>query len=520
MSDTQKPSPTVPESKVVSGKRARFSMIWLIPAVAAIVGIWIGVTTIRNQGPTLTITFKSAEGLEEGKTKVRYQGIEVGTLTTFRLSEDHQRVIATAKMSPKTENFFVKDTAFWVVRPRISGANISGLGTLISGAYIGMEIGNSRERTRDFTALDDPPMETGGIRGRFYTLTTPQLGSLNQGTPIYFRRLQAGQVVSYALDQSGKFLNVKIFIQEPYDNFVTSDTRFWQASGVNLSLSANGLQVQTESLLSILIGGIAFETTDAGSQLPPAEANTSFTLFTDRKEAFEPPPVNPQTYLVVFNGSVRGLEVGAPVELEGIPIGEVTDVQAQFDLTTYEFSVPVTLRVDPRRFGVKAVDLHAGQIPDAKKFLEVMVGRGLRAQLKTGNLVTGSRYVSFDFVPDAPPVTLDWSQNPVQLPAIKGQMEVLAENVAGIVKKINEMPFKDIGDNLNKTLIGAQGTLTNADRVLSGANNLIGPDSALDAQLSVMINQLGDAAQAISLLAEYLERHPESLIRGKAGNSR
>ncbi|HTY89385.1 MAG TPA: MlaD family protein [Candidatus Acidoferrum sp.] len=468
MSDTKKPLPVVPEAQVVSKKRARFSFIWLIPAVAALAGIWIGITTIRNQGPTITIVFRSADGLEAGKTKIRYNGVEVGTLTTIRLSEDYRQVIATAEMSPRTEEFLVKDTQFWVVRPQISGANVSGLSTLISGAYIGMEIGQLKERERHYVALEDAPLETGGVRGRFFILKTPQLGSLNKGSPLYFRRLQAGQVASYELDQTGKFLNVKVFVQEPYDQFVTSDTRFWQASGIDVSLSARGLQIQTESLLSILVGGIAFETPVTDGPRAPAAENTVFNLNQDREEAFRPSAVNPQTYTVVFKQSVRGLSVGAPVEFEGIPIGEVTDVQAQFDAKTFEFSVPVTIRVDPERFGVKTLDLAPGEhaVSDRKKLMDTLVSRGLRAQLQNGSLITGSKLISLDFYPDTPPVALDWSKEPVQLPTLPGGIESIESSLVNVSKHIEQIPFKDVGDNLNKTLGDVQQTAQNLDAVL------------------------------------------------------
>ena len=522
MSEMQTPGPAVPESRVMPRKRFRFSFVWLIPIVAAIAGIWIGVTTVRNQGPAITITFKSADGLEAGKTKIRYQGLDVGTITDIRLSPDHQSVVATAKMNPGTENFFVEDTTFWVVSAQISGANISGLTTLISGAYVGMEIGKSLVHTRKFIALDEQPMEAGGVQGHFYTLTMPELNSLTRGTPIYFRHLQAGQVVSYELDKSGKFLNVKIFIQDPYDNFVTTNTRFWNVSGIHVSLSANGLQAQTESLLSILVGGIAFETSETNSDSPPAAENTTFTLFKDREEAFMPAAVNPQTYVIVFKESVRGLTIGAPVEFEGIPIGEVKDYQAQFDAKTYEFSVPVTIGIDPRRFGLRIIGLSPGPETDRahRKFMDAMVARGLRAQLRSGNLITGARYIDLSVVPDAPPAKLDWSQNPVELPAMESQMESLEDNLASLAKKLDSMPFEAIGNNLNQTLVGAQGTLTNANALLKTANGVIAPDSTLDTQLDTALSQLGVAAQSVSLLADYLERHPEALIRGKTGNSK
>ena len=468
MNDTKKPSPAVPEAQVAPKKRARFSFVWLVPAVAAAAGIWIGVTTIRNQGPAITIVFQSAEGLDAGKTRIRYNGVEVGTLDTVRLSADYQQVIATAKMSPQTEEFLVKDTKFWVVRPKISGANVSGLGTLISGAYIGMEIGHSKEQERHFTALQDAPLEAGGIRGRFFTLKTPELGSLNKGTPLYYRRLQAGQVASYELDSSGKFLNVRIFVQSPYDQFVTGDTRFWNASGLDVSLTASGLKLQTESLLSILIGGVAFETPASDPVEPPAAADTAFTLFKSREEAFRPAPVSPQTYVVLFSQSVRGLAVGAPVEFEGIPIGEVTGIHAQFDAKTYEFSVPVTIEVDAARFGVRLVGSPSVNelLKQRKELMDTLIARGLRAKLQTGSLITGSRLIALDFFPDSPPAALDWSQTPVQLPALPGRIESLETSLANAGKQLEQIPFREVGDNVNKTLVDVQQTVRSLNAVL------------------------------------------------------
>ncbi len=470
MNDMKQPPNNVPEAKVIAKNRVRFSFVWLIPLVAAIAGVWIGVTTIRNQGPVITIVFRSAEGLEAGKTEIRYNGVEVGKIASIELSPDYQKVIATARMSPRTEEFLRADTKFWVVKPQISGGNILGLSTLISGAYIGMEIGHSRQNEHHYVALDSAPMETGGVHGRFFTLTTPELGSLNEGTPIYFRRLKAGQIVSYELNPDGKSLTVKIFIQAPYDRFVTSDTRFWQASGVNLSLSASGLQMRTESLLSILVGGIAFETPSTDTVLPPAAADTAFTLFKDREDAFRPPARNPQYYTLVFNESLHGLEAGAPVELNGITIGEVTDIHAQFDAKTYQFSAPVTVQIDPTRFGVKllhSVDPNSKAFVAAReKIMNALVARGLRAQLQTGSLVTGARYIAFQFFSNAPPVTLDWTQTPVQLPTVPGQIQSLTASLASLGRGIQQIPFKDIGNNLSVTLGDVRQAAQDLDAVL------------------------------------------------------
>lgn len=529
MPESDTPSPGVPESRTVSRKRTRLSLVWVIPIIAAVAGVWVAVTRILGEGPQITIVFKSAEGLEAGKTVIKYNGVDVGTLTTVRLSDDHQRVIATAQMAPKTESFLVDDTRFWVVRARISGANVTGLGTLLSGAYIGMDIGRSKKSKRDFVALETPPIVTGDVPGRFFVLKTPNLGSLDTGTPVFFRRLQVGEVASYKLDTDGNALSVKVFVNAPYDQYVTPNTRFWQASGIDLSLSANGLTVQTQSVLSILIGGIAFETPATGPVLPAAEADSVFTLYSDRVDAFKLPAHDPQTYLLVFTESVRGLVPGAPVEFQGIPIGEVAAVTAELDATTLQFSVPVTIHLDAQRLGVKVQNLAPGTdlIAMHKKLVDGMVAHGVRAQLRTGNLLTGALFVALDFFPDAPPATVDWSQHPAQLPTIPGELAAIEANIVSIIKKIDQLPFKALGQDLqnamaelDRTLASARGALDGGRVTLDNANKLIEPNSVLGAELGNTLQEVSRAARAVRVLADYLERHPEALIRGKTGEAK
>jgi paraquat-inducible protein B len=520
MPDPNTPPPSVPESRTVTKTKTRLSLVWFIPIVAALVGVWVAVTRILSQGPEITIVFKTAEGLEAGKTKIHYNGVDIGTVTTIRLSDDHLRVIATAEMAPKTESFLVDGTQFWVVSPRISGATVSGLGTLLSGAYIGMEIGSSHEKKRDFIALDTPPIVTSEVPGRFFMLKTPDLGSLDTGTPIFFRRLQVGEVVSYELDKDGETLSVKVFVNAPYDQYVNPDTRFWHASGVDVSLNASGLNVQTQSVLSLLIGGIAFETPATGAVLRAAEANTVFTLFRDRADAFKPPARNPQTYMLVFKQSVRGLAPGAPVEFRGIQIGEVVEMNAQVDGKTFEFSVPVIIRLDPERLGVKVLDTGSGDLDTIRrKLVDSLVSRGFRAQLRTGNLLTGALYVAFDAIPGAPPATVDWSRKPVELPTVPGQLEAIEASIVNIIKRFDKIPVEAIGADAAKALVDLRGALASATRTLDTADKAIAPNSALNDELSGTLGEVSRAARAVRVLADYLERHPESLLRGKSGGA-
>jgi paraquat-inducible protein B len=521
MPDQHTPLPPVPESRRVVRKQTRLSLVWIVPIVAALVGAWVAVTRILAEGPKITIVFRSAEGLEAGKTKIRYNGVDVGTLMTIRLSDDHRRVIATAEMAPKTEDFLAADTQFWVVRPRISGATVTGLGTLISGAYIGMDIGKAKERKRDFVALAAPPVVTGDVPGRFFVLRTPNLGSLDYGTPLYFRRLQVGEVTAYELDKDGRSLTVKVFVQAPYDQYVTPNTRFWHASGIDLSLSASGLSVQTQSLLSILVGGIAFETPATGPVLPAAQADTVFPLFSDRAEAFKLPARDPQAYVLVFKQSVRGLTPGAPVEFRGIPVGEVVEVGAEVDAKTLEFSAPVTISLDAARLGVRILDLEPGTdlVTMRRKLIDSFVAHGVRAQLRTGSLLTGALFVAFDFFPDAPPAVVDWSQAPVELPTMPGELEAIEASAVNIIRKLDQVPFKAIGDDLRKAIVELERTLVSARGTLDNADRLIAPDSVLGVELGSTLQEVSRAARGLRVLADYLERHPEALIRGKSGEA-
>lgn len=508
-----------PESRRVPAKRTRPSLVWLIPLVAAVAGIWVAATRILGEGPKITIVFRTAEGLEAGKTKIDYNGVEVGTLTEIRLSDDHLRVVATAQMAPKTEGFLVEDTQFWVVRPRISGGTVTGLGTLLSGAYIDMRIGESKKSRRSFEALEEPPIVKEDMPGRYFVLETSDLGSVDRGTPIYFRRLKVGEVASYELEDDGKSFRVRAYVNAPYDQYVTPATRFWHASGIDLSLSASGLTLETQSLVSILIGGIAFEAPPNTPAQAEAEEGASFTLFADRAAAFRPAARDPQTYVVVFEDEVRGLAVGAPVDFRGVPIGEVVDVAGQLNAKSLDFQVRVTLQLDAERFGVQVADLGAGVDREAfrRKLVDSLVEHGIRAQLRTGSLLTGALYVAIDFFPDAPPVHMDWSQQPPQLPTIPGELQAVEKRLASILEKVDQIPFKKIGADLDGAIVDLDHTLASARRALDSANEMVEPNSVLGQQLDSTLQEVSDAARALRLLADYLERHPESLIRGKKG---
>ncbi|WP_312713546.1 PqiB family protein, partial [Stutzerimonas nitrititolerans] len=279
MSDNPYSSETPAGAPEIRQRRARVSLVWLVPIAAALVGFSMVLQNWLSAGPQITVSFETAEGLEANKTQVKYKNVVIGQVTEINLSEDHTRVIATIELDQHAEPFTREDTKFWVVRPRIGASGVSGVDTLLSGAFIGADAGRAEETRREFVGLEAPPPVTFGVKGKQFTLHTDDLGSLGIGSPLYFRRLQVGQVISFGLADDGKGVQVQVFVNAPYDNFVTDDTRFWNASGVDVSVAADGLTVNTESLSAILAGGIAFRAPNYSPDARPAAEDSEFTLF-------------------------------------------------------------------------------------------------------------------------------------------------------------------------------------------------------------------------------------------------
>jgi len=280
-----------PEAIAAPKSRRTVQLVWLVPLIAILIGAWLAGKAIFDRGPRITITFDTAEGLEAGKTKLKYKNVDVGVVKTVELSQDTKSVIVTAELPKQAEPYLRDDTRFWMVRARISGGTVTGLGTLLSGSYIGVDIGRAGKSRRDFIGLKQPPSFTSDTPGREFVLHTENIGSLDVGSPVYFRRLQAGQVTSYELDNDGKAVTINVFVNTPYDKFVNNDTRFWQSSGLDVSLDANGVKIDTQSIVSILIGGLVFETPLESAELPSATAKAQFHLFANRAAALK----NPET---------------------------------------------------------------------------------------------------------------------------------------------------------------------------------------------------------------------------------
>ena len=543
----------LPRATVVPRRRQRISVIWIIPILAAVVAIGIAIQRILSEGPTITIVFKAAQGVEAGKTFVKYKDVNIGQVTAVQLSSDHSKVEVTAKIDKSAAGLMVADAKFWVVEPRVTLSGVSGLGTLLSGNFIGFEVGKSDRQQRRFTGLEVPPIITGGQPGRQFVLKASDLGSLGIGSPIYYRRLQVGQVIAYDLSSDGTAMDIKIFVNAPYDKYVNPGTRFWNASGLDISLGAGGVDVRTQSLVALLAGGVAFDTPPFAIKAEPAAANAVFTLYSDQPTAMKQPESVSARYVLHFNESLRGLSVGAPVTFLGLPGGEVTEVGLEVDPATMNLRGRVEIVTYPERLIARLSQKQAAtgetierNMRERHAFVQAMVEkRGLRAQLRSGSLLTGQLYVAFDLFPSAPKAKVDWSRDPTELPVVPSTVSDIEAKLTNIVAKLDKLPLDAIGDDLRKALASLDQTLKDAgkavnridtdvtpgikttldevrsaigvvDRVLRNTDaTLVGKDAPAQQDLRDALQEITRAARSLRVLADYLERHPESLIRGK-----
>jgi paraquat-inducible protein B len=526
-----------PEARVRQGRR--LSLVWVVPVIAAAVVVGLGWRAIVQRGPSITITFYAGEGIQSGQTRIRRKDVDLGTVESIRLSKDLSRVVVRARMLRSATPYLNDHTQFWIVRPRISAEGVSGLATLVSGVYIEMYPGNGNPRT-DFTGLESPPVLQPDVPGRSFVLHASQLSSLNQGSAIFYRGLSVGEIMGYSLNQKTQRIDIFAFVRAPYDRLIHPETRFWNASGVDVSVGAQGVHMVASSWQQLLSGGVEFNTPSSDVSAAPSPAGAQFRLYDDKNAAEKDPRGNALIYQIDFMGAVAGIEHGTPVNLLGTQVGQVKSVQLEYDDHAHVLHTPVIVAIDPARVKVVNGPVRSAEelAQDFSAHMEDWVKRGLRARLTSASLITGQQIISLDMVPDAPAARIERVGSQLQIPnAPAVDIAQILQSVHSILRHIDRATA---GPELSHAMKELDRTLTHLDqitgevepqikpliaslresseaaqRTLQQAGNVLGSNAAQGTDLPRLMQELTDAARSVKALADYLDRHPEALIRGK-----
>ena len=550
-------------ARAMTRRTRRVSVIWIIPLVALAIGAWLAWDTLSKEGPTITVTFDSGEGLQAGQSQLKFKDMVFGTVKDLKLAPDHTHVIVTIATTAQAEPLLTDKTVFWVVKPRLFAGNISGLETLLSGSYVGMMPGaKAGEPQHEFTGREDPPILTQHVPGHVFLLKAKRLGSISLGSPIYFRDQSVGEVLGWDIADMAEYVTIHAFVRAPYDGYVNDDTRFWNASGLSIKLAGTGLDIQLESLKALLLGGIAFETPDLGAkaQLMTAAENHVFPLFADREDAAAASYTRKILVVSYFPGSVSGLGPGSPVTMHGLPVGQVLDVRLSYDRAKDTIVAPVRYEIEPERI----IGIGQRVFKSDQEAAEAVIKKGLRATLQSANLITGQQQVALDFKSDAGPVQVSMEGAYFVLPTTEGAgFTSLAASATTLLGKVNSMPFDQIGQSLEQLLNSTnnlvsgpqlrksltklsatlamaetftrnlnngtapafkqlpdmssqlQRTLNNTNKLLVSLDTGYGDNTRFNRDLERLLVQTNEALSSIRALADLLSRHPEALIKGR-----
>jgi paraquat-inducible protein B len=529
---TDSNEPPYQADNVLINKKLELPLVWLLPLCALIVSSWLIYKAVSEKGAEITINFPTAEGLEIDKTKIKYLDVEIGKVTAISINDDSKTIRVTAQMNKDTDRYLTKNTQFWVVKPQVGLGGVSGLSTLVSGAYIAIKP-EQGDHTHHFNGLAQAPLLRTNAEGKQFILETSNVGSMRAGTPINFHGITVGEVLNYELAANADGIKLTVFINAPYDQFIRKDTRFWIDSGVDLSANADGFKVRTGPLISLLSGGIAFRTSPDDTTTVPE--NTAFQLFDDYEKSTQVIYHETVKLVMYFSGSVRGLTVGAPVLLRGIPIGKVTDIALEIDEKTADIRIPILAEVELDR--IKKVNKQAHLT--AEDNIAHLIGEGLRAQLQTGSLLTGQLFIALDMFPKNKVVVHQNNTGYIEFPTVPNSLDQITHSAQAIMDKISKLPLDTLTAEINntlkslqetskeatKTLVSVKGTLGTADTTLKSADKTmvsaqkvlgtLEPGSTTQYELNRLLQELAQTASSVKQLTDYLEQHPDSLLRGK-----
>jgi paraquat-inducible protein B len=545
--------------------RRRIPLVWIVPALTALIALWLAWDTYSKRGPTITVSFDAAAGLQAGQSQLKFKDVVMGTVKTITVAPDFTKVLVTIETVREAEPLLSDKTIFWIVKPGIFAGNVTGLDTLLSGAYIGMMPSPEKGKPmHDFVGKQDPPILETVVPGTTFLLETRKLGSISLGAPIFYRDLEVGTVLGWDLKDMARHVTIHAFVRAPFDQYVHEDSHFWNASGISFKLGASGVEIQLESIRALLLGGIAFGTPPEPKS-PVAASGQHFALYANREEAVSAGFGRILKMKSNFAGSVAGLTPDSDVTLHGLKIGEVTDVALVFDRKADRIQAVVEYEVQADRIaGAAAIQ----GVPLGTVASE-MVRRGFRATLQAPSLISSTKVVAIEFMPDAAPAELGREGDTFIMPsADAGGFDSITRSAAELLSKINRIDFDGIGRSLagsakglddivngpqlKKTLTSLEATmadlqdfsrkldagaspamarlpeianqldsaLAQINKLAVSVNGAYGSDSRFSRDIDRLLPQLNDTARSFRALADLLSRHPEALIKGRTNTGK
>ena len=521
-----------------------FAWVWAVPIAAAAIVLWLAWHGVAGRGPEILISFKVVDGLQPGQTKVQHRNVDLGVVESVQLTPDMSRVIVHARMSREAVEYLNEHTRFAIIAPRVGVGGISGLSTLVSGSYLEMYPGKGTQSQRQFVGLDEPPVLPPDTPGHAFVLQSGDLGSLTRGSPISYRGVSVGEVEDYTLSPDGQGVRVTAFIRAPHDRLVHPETRFWNAGGVDLTVGSQGVRFRANSWQQLLAGGIAFDTPEEVLKKPSSAAGSVFQLYDNRRAAVRAPLGDELYYLAEFPGNQRGVDGGTAVELEGNEVGEVEEAHLRYDITRHTLVTRVVFSIDPKR--VDILDMPRPQGADQQEtvrgWVQTLIGEGLRAQVTSVSFLTGLKIVGLEMSSAGPHTALEHVGGYVRIPAGEsGDFAEILKNLHSVLRNVDRATsgpelghaLKSLDETLTrldqvtqevepdiKTLLKSlRETADSAQNTLNTVQALMGSTTPSGTDLPRLIRELTEAARSVRGLADYLDRHPEALLRGRKADA-
>jgi len=488
---------TQPVAATISSKRT-FSVVWIIPTLAIIIGLWMVYNQFQSEGPMIEVTFSSAAGIDVKKTQIKVREVNIGEVTNVSLLDNLEGVKVSIRINKKAENLLNSNTQFWVVSPKITNNGISGLNTLLSGPYIEMSPGNGGEPVREFIGLEDAPITPNGTPGLRLTLNSDKEFAYQAGDPIIYKGLTVGQIEEVSFNFDNRVVYYNAFVEAPYHQLITDTTIFWNASGLKFQLSTEGVTVESSSLDTLLTNGVTFGVPEGSPQGNIVSDNTRFDVYSSYEQATTPNYVKTTKYLLLISDSVRGLSAGAPVEYRGIEIGEVvsvnyTDSSFSRGLSS-EYNIPVLIEFAPGKIGLPDTD---EGLADMDTQMKRWIEGGLKSSLKTGNLLTGKLFIDLQHFPKESIKQVKTLMGYPVIPTTVDSLALLSKKTADLLDKLNRLPLNDLIREFKTTMQEFKDTAESVNKTSKDVSEFLS-----QAEKETLFKQLNETLASFEVLAE------------------